>query len=120
MKCLDTCALVEIMYSNKKFADLLEEDFVIADLTFAEFCGVVFREHGREAADNWYKKLLPYVVKVPVENLVKAIIFRNENKNKGFSVFDAVAYIFSIENNCKFVTGDKAFKGMKNVELRKK
>ena len=119
-KCLDTYALVEIANGNPKFAEYLNSNFVITDLTLAEFYAVLFREEGEKAADYWFKKLERYSLLVIKEILIEAIKFRHEHKKQNISFFDAVGYIFSVKNGYYFVTGDKEFENMKNVEFKKK
>ena len=41
--------------------------------------------------------------------------YRIDNKKENLSIFDYVGYIFALENNLKFVTGDKAFKNKEGV-----
>ncbi|MEK6895324.1 MAG: PIN domain-containing protein [Nanoarchaeota archaeon] len=119
-KCLDTYALIEIARGNLKFAKYFKFDFIIADLTLAEFYSVLLREESEEFADYWFKKLEHYSHSVGKEILIEAVKFRQENKKSGISFFDAVGYIFALKNKCWFVTGDKEFEGMKNVEFVKK
>lgn len=38
-------------------------------------------------------------------------------KNKNLSYTDCIGYIFAIKNNLKFLTGDKKFNDMPNVEF---
>jgi|SRR3989344_781466 len=120
MKCLDTHALIEISEANPRFSDYKDSEFVINDITLAEFYGVILRNKGKELADFWLRKLEPYSVKVIRGVLIEAVKFRHENKKRDISFFDAVGYIFSIKNGCSFVTGDKEFKDFPNVEFRKK
>jgi len=47
------------------------------------------------------------------------MVFKYENKNKNFSFIDCVGYVLAKENNLIFLTGDRAFRGMMNVELVK-
>ena len=44
MKVLDTYVLMEVYKGNKKFDRYLVEDFIINDLTLAEFFWVLLRE----------------------------------------------------------------------------
>ncbi len=120
IKCLDTYALIEIMNANPKFADYLNSNFVIADITLAEFYGVILREHGEEKADLWIKKLENYAVQVTLSILIEAVKFRYKNKEKNLSLVDAIGYIFSLKNGYYFVTGDKEFEKFRNVEFKKK
>lgn len=119
-KCLDTYALVEISKENPKFAEYLNSDFVLTDLTLAEFYLVVLREEGEIVADFWFKKLERYSLPVSKELLIEAIKFRYENRKTNISFFDAVGYIFSIKNGYFFVTGDREFKDLPGVEFKKK
>jgi predicted nucleic acid-binding protein len=119
-KCLDTYALIEIVSGNPKFAKYFDFDFIIADLTLVEFYSVLLRENGEEFANYWLRKLEHYSHSVNKEILIESVKFRQNNKKSGISFFDAAGYIFAITNKCKFVTGDKEFEGMKNVEFIKK
>ena len=120
IKCLDTYALVEIKLGNPKFKNYLNHNCVILDLILAEFYSVLLREEGKETADFWFKKLENYSVSVSKEILIEAVKFRYKNKKSGISFFDAVGYIFSTKNGYHFVTGDKEFRNLPNVEFVKK
>ncbi len=119
-RCLDTYALMEIYLGNEKFAKYLNIEFVINDLTLAEFYGVLLKEYGEGEADLWFRKLERYSIQTNKNVLIEAIKFRYKHKKSGISFFDAVGYIFSITNNYLFVTGDKEFENFANVEFRKK
>ncbi len=120
IRCLDTYALMEIMNGNPKFANYLNLNFVIADITLAEFYGVVLREQGEEKADLWSNKLRSFTREVSLAILVEAVKFRHKNKDKNFSLVDAIGYIFAKQNNYLFVTGDKEFETLEGVEYIKK
>lgn len=120
MKCLDTHALVEIAMGNPKFSKYLEaKNFVITDITLAEFYGVILREYDENTADYWFKRLVPYCEEVHRGTLIKAVKYRHENKKKNLSFFDCVGYIFAKRSMRKFVTGDQQFKGVLGVEFVK-
>lgn len=120
MKCLDTYALCEISRGNPKFEKYLSQDFIISELTLVEFYGVILRDFNKLTAIYWLKKLLPYGKPANLALLIKAIEFKVENKLKNLSFFDVVGYVFSKENGCPFVTGDKDFQDMSNVEFVKR
>ena len=118
-KYLDTYALIEIMNGNSNFAQYLTQDFIITNITLAEFYAVILREENEKTANYWIKKLEPYSVKVETNILIEAIRFKYKHKKQKISFFDAVGYIYSTNNNCVFVTGDKEFENMKFVEFKK-
>ena len=119
-KCLDTYALMEISQQNPEFEVYLDSDFVITEITLAEFYGVILKDYDGKTAEYWFRKLEGYAVAVGKEILKEAVKFRYENKKKNISFFDAVGYMFSLLNGYLFVTGDKEFKGLKNVEFKQK
>jgi|SRR3989338_7991301 len=119
-RCLDTYALVEIYLGNEKFAKYLNVEFVINDFTLAEFYGVLLKEYGEGEAELWLKKLERYSLQVSRKILIEAVKFRHEHKKQNISFFDAVGYVFSIKNGYYFVTGDKEFESLPNVEFKKK
>ena len=119
MLCLDTYALAEISKGNPKFSILLNREFVIADFTMAEFYALLYKEHDEKTADYWHNKLEAYCQSVSRNILIKALKYRVDHKKENLSIFDCVGYIFSLENNLRFVTGDKAFEHKESVEFIK-
>ena len=119
-RCLDTYALVEIAEANPKFSKYLNVEFIITNLTLVEFYAVLLRQKGEDTADYWYKKLEPYSAYLDLKLLIDAVKFRFMNRKLNLSFFDAVGYVFALKNGFYFVTGDKAFERLKNVEYIKK
>lgn len=120
IKYLDTYALCEISQGNANFTKYFEKDFIINELTLTEFYGLILREYDEKTAGYWLNKLLPYTKTVKLDVLIKAMKFKINNSKKNISFFDSVGYIFALENNCVFVTGDKEFEKLKEVEFVKK
>jgi len=120
IRCLDTYALVELKLGNPKFRYLNKTDFVIPDITLAEFYYVVLRNEGEEKAEYWFEKLKPYSSQVDKYILKEAMKFRSEHKKSRISFFDSVGYIFAVKNKFRFVTGDKEFEKFPRVEFVKK
>ena len=119
-RCLDTYVLMELYYGNRKFLTYSNADVVIPDPTLAEFFGVLLRNHGKTEAMTWFKKLARYAVPVDKETLRDAVEFRQANKKKRISFFDAVGYIYALKKGMAFVTCDKEFKDMNGVEFIRK
>ena len=113
--CLDTYALIEIILENPKYSFLVNQHFVITNLTLVELYKTMLKKFGKEIALIWYDKFKPYCEDVDIDLLVKAVDFQYENRREDVSLFDCIGYIFSLENNLTFVTGDKAFKNKNGV-----
>jgi len=120
MNCLDTYALVEMSKENDKFLHLKNYDFVITNMTMAEFYGVLYNRFDKITADYWNRKFKTFCVPVSQEILLKAAMLKVDLKKQGVSLIDCVGYTFALENNMDFVTGDKEFEKMKNVQFMKK
>lgn len=118
-KYLDTYALIEITKGNPNFAKYFSQDFTITNITLVEFYAVLLREENEKTADYWFKKLEPYSVNIKTDVLVEAVKFKYKHRKQKISFFDAVGYIYSLKNNCLFVTGDKEFKHLNQVEFIK-
>ena len=116
MKYIDTYVLAEIAEGNKAYINYTSGDFLITDLTLAEFYWVLLRDKSKNLADFWYEKLRSYAVAVDQHTLISTMVFRYSNKKKNLSFFDCVGYVFAIQNNMLFVTGDKEFKDLPHVE----
>ena len=76
-------------------------------------------EYKDKTADYWYRKLLFFAKPVTREILIKAVRYRIDNKKQNLSFFDCVGYMFAMENNMDFVTGDREFQGKDGVEFLK-
>ncbi len=117
MLCFDTYALVEIANDNPKFTKFNREEFVITDETLAEFYGVILREYDEQTAEYWFRIMSPNSQSVSKELLKEAVKFRCASTAKNFSFFDAVGYVFAKAKGYKFLTGDREFEGLPNVEF---
>lgn len=115
VKCLDTYALVEICNGHPAFVPYLTQTIVITDLTLAEFYGDLYKKYGVQTADYWHKKLSALCRPVSREILVKAVKYRLDHRKQNLSFFDCAGYLFALENNFIFVTGDKEFKEKESV-----
>ncbi len=119
-KCMDTYALIEIAEGNPKFAEYLKNEFVISEITLAEFYYVLLRDKSEEIAEQWYRQFEPYCAPVKMDILKEAMKFKRKYTRQDVSFFDAVSYIFSLKNGYLFVTGDKEFEKITGVEFKKK
>jgi len=117
---MDTYALMEIARGNPKFAKYLKGEWLTSDLTLAEFFGVLLRKEGEKTAEYWHKKMAVGSVGVDRVTLKEAARCRQEMKKSRISFFDAYGYAYSVMNGCDFLTGDKEFEGLRNVEFVKK
>lgn len=114
----DTYAIIEIINGKESYKEYLESEFMINDFVFAELCYRLAREKMPD-----YKRYLemyaPFMVYPTPEAIEEAMLFRTENTSKNLSIPDCISYIMSKRLKLKFLTGDKEFENMPNVEFVK-
>ena len=78
----------------------------------------MFREKEPKAKE-YITKYGKFINFVNPEWIEKAMEFRVKWKDRGVSITDCVSYIMAKELGVKFLTGDKEFEGVENVEFVK-
>ncbi len=119
MLYLDTYALMEIYRGNESYLSLLENSYIVCELTLCEYYAVLFREEGEKVAQAWYDKFIPFVQPTPLSVLRDGIMYRMENKVLNLSLFDAIGYQHALSKHGAFVTGDKSFEKLPHVKYVK-
>ena len=115
----DTYAIIEIIKENKNYEKYKEEEIVTSILNIGEVYYILLREKDEETADYWYKILKHNAFLIDIEAIIKAMKFRFENKAKKFSFIDCVGYVIATDKSLRFLTGDRAFENLDNVEFVK-
>ena len=114
----DSYAIIELLEGNFLYAIFKEEKVTITIFNLAEIYWH-FLLKDEDIAEEIYNKFRDSVVEINDETLKEAIKFRKEHKKKDLSYADAIGYIYAKRHNMKFLTGDKEFKDLENVEFVK-
>ena len=117
----DTYALIEILRGNPNYRPykfLATSEFNLLELAYA-----LMRDYNKETALRILRKVRRSVIIVhPTdEDYLEAGAFRIAQRKKGrnFSLVDALGYVVAKKMGIPFLTGDKEFQGMENVEFVK-
>ncbi len=114
----DAYAIVEITKGNLHYNPYLDSEIIINNFTFAELCYCWFKD--KEPNTNIYiKRYSKHIVSVSPEWIEEAMKFRLEWKDRNVSIPDCIGYIMAKKLGIKFLTGDKEFKDLENVEFVK-
>ena len=113
----DTYAIIEIIKENKNYDPYGQEDIITSILNLGELYYALLRDFGERMANEWKERLKGCYLIITEEIIVGAMKFKIENRGKNFSFIDCVGYVLARENNLKFLTGDKEFKDLDNVEF---
>jgi predicted nucleic acid-binding protein len=111
----DTYAFFEILKGNVKFKRFEGCRRITTVLNLMELHLGLTRERGKEYAHGIYLDMEKYCVPFDRETIFEAN--RIKLSKKGLSYIDCIGYAISLKRNILFLTGDRAFKGLPNVEF---
>jgi len=116
----DTYAFFEIIRGNPDYIQYSKEVSIITTkMNLMELYYWLLRRKGKEEADKYYLKFLPFCIDITNDIIKKACEFRLKYKDKELSYIDCIGYMIALEKGIKFLTGDMGFEGMSNVEYVK-
>ena len=117
MYYFDTYAFIEIIKGNPAYSKFIKTDLVTTKLNLMEVYYWLLNNFGRQTADTFYDETVEYAAEIQDGIIKEAMVFRMQNKSKNLSYVDCIGYILSKANGLKFLTGDRQFKGIDNVEF---
>jgi len=115
----DTYAIIELVKENLNYSRFKDEEIITTALNLGEFYLSCLKIKDTESGEKWCNLLHDSTLSIELETVKKAMKFKLENKKKNLSFVDSVSYLIAKENGLKFLTGDKEFEGMENVEFVK-
>ena len=115
----DSYAIIELAESSPPYDNYQGIEITTSVLNIGEIYQIILRKHGKEAADKWFKKINFKLLEITPTIIIESVYFRHMNKENNFSLPDAVGYKLSLKYKLKFLTGDRQFKNMPNVEFVK-
>lgn len=116
---LDTYAIYEMMAGNPDYSDYFGEENRTSMLNIAEVYYRILLDSDEATADDKTLPLLPFAIPIGTGTVKRAMIFKFENRQKKFSYADSIGYALARERGLLFLTGDKEFKDLSNVEYVK-
>ena len=115
----DSYAVIEILKFNPNYLKYSNVNIVITTFNLVEICWSVLLDFGEEKMQEIYNRFKDCVYELDEPVIINAIKFRKKYKNRDLSYTDCIGYIFAKQNNLIFLTGDKEFKDLPNVEFVK-
>lgn len=113
----DTYALFEVLKKNPAYRPYVTDVAVVTTrLNLMElYYGLLIR-YGETTAESAYAGFMQNVVDVDDETIKEAMRFKASAKRQGLSYVDCVGYALARRLNIRFLTGDKQFEQLQNVE----
>ena len=115
----DTYAVIEIVSGSPLYARFANEVPSITVFNLVEIYYSAINHLDESRAEEIYEKYSGCVIRITDEILKDAMKFRKKNKKRDLSYADCVGYICALKNNLIFLTGDKEFENLENVEFVK-
>lgn len=116
----DSYAVIEYINNNPRFYPYFEQHTgVLSIFNVVEIYYSVLTQLGTEKAALIFETLYPLIIEPSKETIKKAMLFREQMKKQKVSYADSIGYQLALERGIPFLTGDKEFKGLKNVEFVK-
>ncbi len=116
----DTYAFFELINGNLNYNKYQRDVGIITTkLNLMELHYGLLKVGGEEMAEHFLDSFSKFCVEIDDEIIKEANKFRFINKSKKLSYIDCVGYIISKKFNVKFLTGDKEFENLENVEFVK-
>ena len=117
----DSYALFEIVHASKNYKKYTKDDVsvVTTKLNLMELYYSLLRLYGKAKADEAFNFFNEFCVRYKDDIIKEACEFRLANYKLDLSYVDCIGYTISKQLGIKFLTGDKEFKNMENVEYVK-
>ncbi len=113
---LDTFAIMEIIKGNAKYEKYLDSELFTSLLNLYEMYYNLLKVADEKAKDKFFQ-FKQFLVPMKDEHIFLASKFRIGNIRLNLSYVDALGYTIAKEDGMKFLTGDKAFRKIDNVEF---
>lgn len=117
----DTYALIEIIKGNHSYLKYIDSKIITTNLNLLELYSSLLRNYDKDKADYYFNIYSKKCVLIEDEDLKEAVklwlLMRKENKKPSY--IDCIGYVLAKRLDIKFLTGDREFKDMQNVEFVK-
>lgn len=115
----DTYAIVDIIKQNPEYEPYTNASVVITKLNLFELYYNLLKDKSEEDADGIIGEYFSCVINFGEEIIRESAKFRLAHKKQDLSMTDCIGYIIAKKLNIKFLTGDKEFQDLPNVEFVK-
>ena len=113
----DSYAIIELLNNNENYAQVAHETIITNALHLGEVHYYLLRSYGKETAESLLRKLKVQLLEITLQIALEASLFRYEHKKLELSYADCIGYVTALRYSMKFLTGDKAFEKLRDVEF---
>lgn len=114
---LDTFAMMEIIKGNARYQKYLDSELFTSLMNLYELFYNLLKVSDEKSAEDKFFQFKEFLFPIGDNHIFLASKFRLQNIKLGVSYVDCLGYVIAKEEGMKFLTGDKAFKKLGNVEF---
>lgn len=115
----DTYAFIEIYNKNPGYFKYANCCPILTKLNLYEVYYTLLRLGNKEVANSFLREFYDLAIDYDKSIIARAAEFKIYLKKRNISMVDSIGYFVALEKGIKFLTGDKQFEGMYNVEFVK-
>ena len=113
----DSYAVFEMLEGNPNYLAYKKSLIVLTKLNLFEIYYGILKEKGKEKAKELLEEFSENVVDYDNSDIINALEIKKQNSRR--SMTDCIGYVVSLRLKIKFLTGDKEFENLNNVEFVK-
>lgn len=114
---LDSYALIEIALGNANYKKYHDCGVITTKLNLMELYYRLLKTGNTSNAKKYFDIFNKYCIDITDNTLIAACTLKLKNTN--LSYVDCIGYILAKKSKAKFLTGDREFKGLPDVEFVK-
>jgi len=115
----DSYAFFEILKGNNKYINYEKCKIVTSKLNIFELYLGLLRDIDGNTAGIYLHKYYQFAIDFDEQIIIAAAKLKNSLNKRNLSMTDCIGYILSKQLGIKFLTGDKEFENIENVEFVK-
>ena len=115
----DSYACIEIILGNENYKKYMQAEMVFTKLNVYEVFLALLKKLGEKEANSFIEKTERNVVDFDKEVIKAAAKMRLWYNKSDVSMADCIGYMVAKKMNIRFLTGDREFEHMDNVEFVK-
>jgi|SRR3989338_2440291 len=115
----DTYAFFEILKANEDYEEYSEVGIITTKLNLFELYLGILREKNEIEAEKVLDLYYPFTKEFDEGVIKEAAKLKNKMNKRDVSMTDCIGYCFAKQLGIKFLTGDKEFENLPNVEFVK-
>lgn len=114
---LDTYALIEILHNNPLYQRYKEEELKTSLFQLYELYYLILRDYNEEIAKLQFYRFFDECIEIKEQHIFAAAALKLQRRKANLSYVDALGYAAAEQEGMRFLTGDKEFKNLPNVEF---